>query len=105
MKDNKIYLNYALVSQIFSSNFLLDKGRVAENLQKECLFLLYFPLVCHVCSVLDIDTEKRCSILFFCLKMSIEFDTSLLFAFFILKSGYGTFLEAHNIDIFGAGIF
>ena len=31
-----------------SSNFLLDKGRVAENLQKECLllfcYIFYFPM-------------------------------------------------------------
>ena len=52
-------------------------------------FPKHVPLVYYVCSVLDIDTEKRCSILFFCLKMSIEFDTSSTFCiFFIVKSAY-----------------
>ena len=65
----------------------------------------FYALCCYiyVCSILDSDTEKNCLILFFCLKMSIKFDTLLLFAFFYIKNCLRShFSEAHNIDNFGA---
>ena len=71
--------NYALVSQIF-----------------------FISLLCIFCTRHYIDTERRCSVLFFCLKMSIEFDTVTFCIFLYQKLVTEPFSEAHNIDICGA---
>ena len=68
-------------------NFIL-KHKSEKYLGNYALVSKHVPLIEYVCSVLDIDTEKSCSIFFFCLQVSIEFDTSLLFAFFTVKSAY-----------------